>query len=141
MREKKAKVGEKRTKIWKVFRFFKKNTFSCDYHTKERSRIGPDHVFKEERSHVNLWRRVVLSCYSDSSALHSYCLFTQVHKPKNNTQSPVLSVKDNETLVFWKNAPPSVVYLICLVQEFYLKALITHPISTDSGEILPTFPL
>ena len=44
-------------------------------------------------------------------------------------------------LFFLENASPGVVYLICLVYEFYLKTLITHPIFTDSGEVLPTFPL
>ena len=41
--------------------FLKSEPFRCDYRTKERSRIGPDHVFKKEKAHVNLWRGLVPS--------------------------------------------------------------------------------
>ena len=91
MREKQAKVGEKCTKNYRIF--WKGHTLRWDYRTKEESRIRPDHVFKEKQGQVNLWRKLIPSRCSDSSTLHSYCSFIQVHKPKNDTYYPVLSVK------------------------------------------------
>ena len=138
------KTGQSWRKMYKNFSDFLKRTrikMRLYYRTKEGSRIRPDHVFKEKQGQVNLWRKLTRSRYSDSSTLHSCCSFIQVHKPKNDTYFPMLSVKGDQALIFWKNASPGVVSFICLVYEFYLKTLITRPIFTDSGEILPTFPL